>query len=43
LVYQAFAGILGIVLVHCPYFNFQSVQFLWARGCPKLGSQIASL
>jgi len=43
LVSQAFAGILGIVLVHCPYFNFQSVQSLWVRGCPKLGRQIASL
>ena len=41
--FQAFVGILGTALVPCLYFNFQSVQYLWARGCPKLGNQIGSL
>lgn len=41
--FQAFVGILGIALVHCLYYNFQSVQYLWAHGCPKSGNQIGGL
>lgn len=38
--FQVFAGTLDILLVLCPYFSYQFVQFLWAHGSQKLENKI---